>query len=101
MKLQICCSSDRVLKTMKLAELERIVLKLSNQCHVRYWKHWNYPQKTPWLMALHLMHYKEELRSDNLKRELTECGFTPKYTERDICWTIERDNDETRDFTLY
>jgi hypothetical protein len=86
---------------MKLDELERIVLKLSNQCHVRYWKHWNYPQKNPWQMAFHLMHYREELHSENLKRELTEQGFARQYTDRGIYWVIERDNEEIKDFTLY
>jgi hypothetical protein len=86
---------------MKLAELERIVLKLSNQCHVRYWKHWNYPQKTPWLMALHFMHYNEEFHSENLKRELTGLGFVRQHTDRGIYWVIERDETEIKDFTLY
>ena len=86
---------------MKLAELERIVLKLSNQCHVCYWKHWNYPQKAPWLMALHLMHYKEELHNESLKRELTKLGFAQQHTDRGIYWVIERDSEEVKDFTLY
>ncbi len=32
---------------MTLDSLQRIVLSLSNQCHVRWWAHYNYPQHPP------------------------------------------------------
>lgn len=36
--------------TLKRFE-DNIVLRLANQVPTRYWKHWNYPTETPWLMA--------------------------------------------------
>jgi len=32
--------------------LQRHVARLSNSGFVRHWLHWNYPQETPWIMAI-------------------------------------------------
>lgn len=37
---------------MTLQELQRIVVILSNSCHVRWWAHYNYPRHDPWQMAI-------------------------------------------------
>jgi hypothetical protein len=79
---------------MELTELQRIVLKLANQCHVRYWIHWNHPEQQPWLMAIHLVNYSFQLDSANLNKELAEKGFTSKLCAEGIYWLIERDMNE-------
>lgn len=40
---------------MTLEALLVIIVRLSNQCFVRYWAHWNYPCEAPWLMAVSLL----------------------------------------------
>lgn len=37
---------------MTIDQFERLVLKLANQTPTRYWKHWNYPDESRWLMAV-------------------------------------------------
>lgn len=75
---------------MKLEELERIVLKISNQVHCRYWKHWNYPAK-PHLMAIHFCHFDDETQSPNPAKELRSLGFQEKVCAEGTFWLIERD----------
>lgn len=53
---------------MILEELQRIVLRLSNQTWVRYWIHWNYPQN-PMKMAINL-----RVRNDVLESEMQRKG---------------------------
>lgn len=37
---------------MTATELQNIVLRLANSGYVRYWLHWNYPHREPWVMAV-------------------------------------------------
>lgn len=37
---------------LKAGEFQNLFLVLANQCPARYWMHWNYPNKNPWLMAI-------------------------------------------------
>lgn len=76
---------------MKLEELERIVLKISNQLHCRYWKHWNYPVEEPRLMAINFRHFGEEAQSQNLAKELKALGFQEKVYAEGMFWIITRD----------
>ncbi len=57
---------------MTLREFERIVLLLSKQGWIRHWIHWNYPQESPWEMALSFSDGSFEF---NLKSHLGARGF--------------------------
>lgn len=48
---------------MTLDELLRIVRVLSNSCFVRWWAHWNYPQKEPHQIAFCAINGKGEPES--------------------------------------
>lgn len=80
---------------MTVAELRQIVILLANSCYVRYWVHYNYPNQSPWLMAI-------SVQSDNveqLAKELGEKGFHKVSGEQFHLWTVERIDDEGRPFT--
>ena len=55
---------------MKLEELMRINNRISNQTFARYWKHYNYPEEEPWLMAIAVVN-----SSPGLEKELQGLGF--------------------------
>jgi hypothetical protein len=76
---------------MKLEQLEQIVLKISNQLHCRYWKHWNYPVEQPRLMAINFRHFSEKTYSQNLAKELRSLGFQEKVCDEEVFWIVERD----------
>lgn len=42
-------------KMIHIRELQRIALKLSNSVWVRWYAHWNYPQRNPWKVAISLV----------------------------------------------
>lgn len=77
---------------MELGTLQDIVRMLANQCHVRYWVHWNYPNKQPWLMAINTIGNKVQ-ESGFLER-----GFTKNLRDEQIYWTIERTNKDGTPF---
>ena len=58
---------------MTLEALLVIVVRLSNQCFVRHWAHWNYPCESPWLMAISLL---SDGDLSALIAELKEKGLT-------------------------
>jgi hypothetical protein len=73
---------------MTLNELQNIVLILANHSHTRYWKHWNYPNKEPWLMAINTTADKVE-ESGFLSR-----GFIKRDMEGVEYWIIERTSED-------
>ena len=56
---------------MTLERFERIVLRLANQTAVRYWIHWNYPCRDPWVMALKCGRTTEDEADDLVRHGLT------------------------------
>jgi len=83
---------------MKLQDLQRIVLLLSNQGWTRYWVHWNYPQRSPWKMAISFSLPRDEKQfGSNLKRVLAKQGFTFETRGDSGFAVIERDRMEVAD----
>lgn len=80
---------------MTLKDFERIVLILSNQGWIRYWIHWNYPQKSPWKMAISFFspEYRKQF-GPNLKEVLAKQGFSFETQEGHEYAIVERDRTE-------
>lgn len=80
--------------TMTLEELQRIVLMLSNSAYVRWWAHWNYPQQTPWIMALRV----SDEAPDALESDLLARGFRKVVLDNMHYWLIDRIDEQGRAF---
>ena len=78
-------------------KLQTLVLRLSNQCYVRYWLHYNYPEESPWLMAIAL-HNCPNLSI--LEEELTAIGFQ-NPDNREPIYIIERVNENGNPFKTW
>lgn len=70
---------------MTANELQDIVRLLANQTYTRYWLHFNYPQKEPWLMAISVRD-----PSRILDTEMQERGFS---IDKNHFYVIERHGD--------
>lgn len=78
---------------MTLEELQRIVLRLSNQAWTRYWIHWNYPA-TPSIMGIGIYALTPG-DFDRLKKEFADLGFTYHTNAGNFdLWTIQRIEEE-------
>lgn len=73
---------------MTLNQLQNIVLILSNHSHTRYWKHWNYPSRGPWLMAIN------STADRTNESEFLSRGFTKQNIDGVDYWMIERTDDD-------
>lgn len=62
---------------MTANELQNLVRSLSNSCWVRYWLHYSYPSRSPWLMAIEC---RNESGASPELPELIELGFTYQPT---------------------
>lgn len=82
---------------MTLDRFERIVLRLAIQAPVRYWTHWNYPVRDPWLMALKVYRtHGFNPPDDLLTADLMTVGVTSQTAG--VYW-VERTNDDGTPFT--
>lgn len=79
---------------MTIDELQSHVRRLSNSCHVRWWAHWNYPQQSPWLMAIHLMDYRHEIHC----AEMLKAGFCGESSNGYTYLVAERTNEDGTPF---
>lgn len=77
-------------------KLQSLVLRLSNQCYVRHWLHYNYPEESPWLMAIALHNHPN---FSILEEELTAIGFR-NPDNREPIYTIERVDEKGNPFKV-
>ncbi len=67
------------------SELQRIALRLSNQCFVRHWLHWNYPCVDPWVMAIEC---RDAKHNPIRVKDLDQAGF--EWDEEDKRHYVDR-----------
>lgn len=72
---------------MTADELQAIVRRLSNQCFVRYWLHWNYPAN-PEKMAIALYDVAQD--KPIKMKELEDKGFVKIQDEKFVYYIIKR-----------
>lgn len=82
---------------MTLTKFNRIILKLSNGCWVRYWVHWNYPNN-PCQMAFSAKEY-DGANSALYEEDFIKEGFKKKYIDNQLYWIINRTNEDGSNFT--
>lgn len=68
---------------MTFDELERIVIILANQNYCRFWRHWNYPCESPWLMAI-------ATQGKIYEADMIRKGFHREERDGILYWVIER-----------
>lgn len=79
---------------------DTVVLRLANIVPVQYWMHWNYPQQTPWLMAVKVYPTNQFQRANDWElfvENLAKRGL--RWDERDRIFTVERVNSKGQPFT--
>jgi hypothetical protein len=83
---------------MTADRLQSIVLRLANSRPTRYWLHWNYPEPSPWLMALKVWTADghRSRPSPTLSRELRSLGGT--WDDDNAAWIFERTDDAGQPF---
>ena len=79
---------------MTADELQRIVLRLANQVPVRYWLHYNYPNRAPWLMALRI--YPRPW--SGARRLIAELGAFGMVRDGNGVFTVARTNPDGTPF---
>ena len=73
---------------MKVDELQRIATRLSNQCFVRHWLHWNAPHE-PAIMAIEC---RDSWGRPQQVSDMRKYGF--EWDEIDHRYYINRDGGE-------
>ncbi len=80
-------------KQMKADDLKSLATRLANECHCRYWLHWNYPVEDPWVMRLEVRNHVTTTEGTELKpvqvQGLAELGM--EWDPIDGCYYIDRD----------
>jgi len=75
---------------MKAFQLKELSKNLANKYFVRYWLHWNYPQKEPWIMAIEIRDH--DLNQVTDIQEMERFGFEKDdhryYITRTDAWII-------------
>jgi hypothetical protein len=74
---------------MTAKKLQDIAVRLSNAAWVRHWLHWNYPTRSPWVMAIQVRDV--EGRSIHI-RSLDTIGF--EWDEDDQMHYIDRTDED-------
>ena len=82
---------------MTATEIQNIARRLANSCWVRYWLHYNYPQESPWLMAISIMGAKE---IGDINIELTRLSFEYMAGDGFPLWVIPRTNEDGAPFQM-
>ena len=78
--------------------LQLVALSLSNSTWCRHWLHWNYPQRSPWLMAVNCREADgtpARLYASDLERR----GFRRENLEGADYWTVERIHEDETPYT--
>ena len=87
---------------MTLERFERIVVLMANQCYVRFWRHWNYPDNTYQRMVISLRdHYgRPIIEREYLEKEMLEYGFERLFESKKCIgfWSIVRTNDDGTEY---
>lgn len=81
---------------MTVDKLQSLVLLLANVESTRYWLHWNYPARAPWLMAVAIRGERGKRPRECLRHDMTSQGFAWDPTNE--VWTIERTDDDGKPF---
>src|SRR5690606_7584118 len=83
-----------------LEQHRRIAERFCNQGWTRYWIHFNYPQESPWLMALCSIELTlvgsalEASAGRVYERDLTERGYRKEVRDGLEYWIVERTNED-------
>jgi predicted Zn-ribbon and HTH transcriptional regulator len=83
---------------MTADQLQSIAMLLSRSGWVRHWLHFNYPQESPWLMAIDVRDHNN--RPLELNGEMEKSGFTKTLegvmdqTGECVIYTIARTNSD-------
>ena len=79
-------------------QLLSVALRLSNSNWCRHWMHWNYPQRSPWLMAVNCREADgtpASLYAGDLERR----GFRLELLDGAEYWIVERVQDDGTPYT--
>lgn len=79
---------------MTAKELQRIAVRVSNNCFCRHWLHFNHPQQTPWIMAIQARDQDGRI-VELYQHDMNVCGMTK---DGDF-WIVERTNEDGTPFT--
>jgi hypothetical protein len=71
---------------MTLEKLQNIVINIANHSYCRYWAHYNYPCKKPWLMAINVSDYIPQ----SFFNEMRDLGFDVIHEGALDMFVIER-----------
>ncbi len=77
---------------MTIDQLRSYAESISNVHWTRYWLHWNYPQRTPWNMAISARTFSGG--SAPIDVEMLEKGFVKVLEEDLVFWVIRRTNED-------
>ena len=90
---------------MTASRLQSIAMLLGRSGWVRHWLHWNYPQQTPWLMAIDVRDH--EGKPVEMNGEMEKSGFTRtlegQMDDSGACviYTIPRTNEDGTPYTSH
>ncbi len=79
---------------MVIAELQRIVLRVSNQVLCRWYAHFNYPCEEPWLMAIEI---PTGFANGYFETEIIQQGFNLWSRYDTTIYVIKRTHEDIKD----